>query len=124
MPTVTCPYCQQQSLSKYAHKAHLRSSHASLFNNNIRTSITGASHELVVEQGVPQSANSDPVSPVPNLPPSGVVGTQADAVVGVADVVVDEVVGAVFEDQYLFMQVRVGEASFRLRFDRRYFETT
>lgn len=46
MPTVTCPYCQRQSESKYIHKEHLRVDHAQQFANNIRTSITGAESEI------------------------------------------------------------------------------
>lgn len=46
MPTVTCPYCQTHSESKFLHKQHLREHHAALFANNINTSITGASVEV------------------------------------------------------------------------------
>jgi len=46
MPTVTCPYCQTHSESKFLHKQHLREYHAALFANNINTSITGASVEV------------------------------------------------------------------------------
>lgn len=123
MPTVTCPYCQLQSLSKFAHKEHLRVSHAALFNKNIRTSITGASCELVAEPPVQPPTQSSPSSPVPNLPLAGTVGTQTETVAADVTVIVDEIVGAAFEDQYLFMRIRVGDASFRLRFDRSYFET-
>lgn len=47
MPTVTCPYCKLQSLSKYLHKKHLRDVHPELHNNNIQTCFTGCQHELV-----------------------------------------------------------------------------
>lgn len=122
MPTVTCPYCQLQSLSKFAHKAHLRSAHATLFNNNIRTSITGASHELVTESRVePVQPAASCGSPTPSV---SVPGTDGGTVVTTdqpVGLVVDELVGANFEDLYLYMDVRIGGVLFRLRFDRNHF---
>jgi len=46
MPTVTCPYCKQESASKFIHKQHIRNAHTDLFNNNIKTCLTGAKCEL------------------------------------------------------------------------------
>lgn len=46
MPSITCPYCKVTNPSKFAHKLHLRTVHTSLFENNIKTSITGASSEI------------------------------------------------------------------------------
>lgn len=46
MPMVTCPYCQQLSLSKFIHKEHLRSAHPHEFERNIRTTITGSAVEV------------------------------------------------------------------------------
>jgi len=46
MPQITCPYCQVINPSKFAHKQHLRTNHTALFENNIKTSITGATTEI------------------------------------------------------------------------------
>lgn len=42
MPTVTCPYCQKLSSSKFQHKLHLRVDHLDQFRNNLTTTITGS----------------------------------------------------------------------------------
>lgn len=67
MPSITCPYCQLVSVSKFLHKTHLRTIHPGLFNNNIKTSITGAKHELVpipetVETTLPEQVSTEPAS--------------------------------------------------------------
>jgi hypothetical protein len=49
MPSITCPYCQMVNSSKFQHKLHLRVEHAQHFEKNLKTSITGATSELVLE---------------------------------------------------------------------------
>lgn len=50
MPKITCPYCKIESPSKFIHKQHLRQDHTQLFNNNIKTCLTGAICEVQEER--------------------------------------------------------------------------